>query len=93
MPTQSVNPTSAPSGWLKSYYFTRFVVSAIWVALAFTVARAMPPIAAVLLVAYPAWDALANFIELQQVEDVRVLDVFVEPQRRLDAGMQLRRRA
>ena len=63
MPTQSVNPTSAPSGWLKSYYFTRFVVSAIWVALAFTVARAMPPIAAVLLVAYPAWDALANFID------------------------------
>jgi uncharacterized membrane protein HdeD (DUF308 family) len=63
MPTQSVNPTSAPSGWLKSYYFTRFVVSAIWVALAFTVARTMPPIAAVLLVAYPAWDALANFID------------------------------
>ncbi len=63
MPTQSVNPTSAPSGWLKSYYSTRFVVSAIWVALAFTVARAMPPISAVLLVAYPAWDALANFID------------------------------
>jgi len=63
MPTQSVNPTSAPSGWLKSYYFTRFVVSAIWVALAFTVARTMPPISAVLLVAYPAWDALANFID------------------------------
>lgn len=63
MPTQSVTPTSAPSGWLKSYYFTRFVVSAIWVALAFTVARTMPPIAAVLLVAYPAWDAFANFID------------------------------
>lgn len=49
--------------WLKTYYYLRFAVSAIWVALAFTVAKAMPPLAAVMLVAYPAWDALANYLD------------------------------
>ncbi|MGN6376351.1 MAG: DUF308 domain-containing protein [Sphingomonas sp.] len=49
--------------WLKTYYYLRFAVSAIWVALAFTVARSMPPLAAVMLVAYPAWDALANYLD------------------------------
>jgi hypothetical protein len=49
--------------WLKTYYYLRFAVSAIWVALAFTVAKALPPLAAVMLVAYPAWDALANYLD------------------------------
>src|SRR3546814_8599069 len=49
--------------WLKTYYYLRFAVSAIWVALAFTVAKAMPPLAAMMLVAYPAWDALANYLD------------------------------
>jgi len=49
--------------WLKIYYYLRFLVSTIWVALAFTVAKAMPPLAAVMLVAYPAWDALANYLD------------------------------
>ncbi len=52
--------------WLKGYYFTRFVFSAIWVAVAFTVAKSAPPLAAVMLVAYPAWDALANFVDAQR---------------------------
>ena len=49
--------------WLKTYYYLRFAVSAIWVALAFTVAKTIPPLAAVMLVAYPAWDALANYLD------------------------------
>ncbi|AOR80233.1 DUF308 domain-containing protein [Novosphingobium resinovorum] len=49
--------------WLKTYYYLRFAVAAIWVALAFTVAKAMPPLAAVMLIAYPAWDALANYLD------------------------------
>jgi hypothetical protein len=49
--------------WLKTYYYLRFAVSAVWVALAFTVARAVPPLAAAMLVAYPAWDALANYLD------------------------------
>lgn len=57
------NVKSPDRDWLRTYYYLRFVVSAIWVALAFTVAKAMPPLAAVMLVAYPAWDALANYLD------------------------------
>jgi len=46
--------------WLKSYYFARAAVSAAWVAAAFAIGANMPAIAAALLVAYPAWDAIAN---------------------------------
>jgi uncharacterized membrane protein HdeD (DUF308 family) len=54
---------STDRDWLKTYYYLRFAVSAIWVALAFTVAKAMPSLAVVMLVAYPAWDALANYLD------------------------------
>lgn len=54
------------SSWLKSYYFTRFAVAAAWVLLAFTVAKSMPSLAAIMLVAYPAWDALANFVDARR---------------------------
>lgn len=57
------NAESPDQDWLKTYYYLRFAVSVIWVALAFTVAKAMPSLAAVMLVAYPAWDALANHID------------------------------
>ncbi|MDF0487835.1 DUF308 domain-containing protein [Sphingomonas sp. H39-1-10] len=61
---KTITDTKAPDrDWLKSYYYLRFAVAAIWVALAFTVAKAMPPLAAVMLVAYPAWDALANYLD------------------------------
>ncbi|MCB8876027.1 DUF308 domain-containing protein [Acidisoma silvae] len=65
MPTETVKTqaATAPASWLKTYYFLRFAISALWVALAFTLAKTMPPIAAVMLVAYPAWDALANVID------------------------------
>lgn len=43
--------------WLKLYYFARTVFSAAWVAAAFTAGQHSWAIAAVLLVAYPAWDA------------------------------------
>ena len=54
------------STWLKSYYFIRFAVAAAWVLLAFTVAKSMPSLAAIMLVAYPAWDALANFVDARR---------------------------
>jgi uncharacterized membrane protein HdeD (DUF308 family) len=57
-------PTNAAtSSWLKSYYFIRAVVAVIWFAAAFGVGKTSPVIAAVLLVAYPAWDALGNFVD------------------------------
>lgn len=64
MNDQSLDPSS--NGWLKTYYYLRFAVSAAWVAAAFTVAESSPPLAAAMLVAYPAWDALANYIDAQR---------------------------
>ncbi|USI75052.1 DUF308 domain-containing protein [Sphingomonas morindae] len=58
-----VTRAGAASHWLKRYYFTRFLVSALWVLLAFAVARHVPPLAAVMLIGYPAWDALANYVD------------------------------
>lgn len=71
MATQTIDhefgaPLHSVSGWLKRYYFARFAFSAIWVALAFAVARNVPPLAAVMMVGYPAWDAIANFVDAQQ---------------------------
>jgi uncharacterized membrane protein HdeD (DUF308 family) len=68
MNNQTVALVSSPSSnnWLKRYYFVRFVVSAAWVALAFSVAKGAPALAAIMLVAYPAWDALANVYDARQ---------------------------
>lgn len=49
--------------WLQRYYFLRFAVSTAWVVLAFSLARSVPSLAAVMLVAYPAWDAIANYLD------------------------------
>jgi hypothetical protein len=49
--------------WLKMYYFVRAAFSIVWVIAAATVAPHSPVIAAALLVCYPAWDALANFLD------------------------------
>jgi uncharacterized membrane protein HdeD (DUF308 family) len=53
----------ARSDALKRYYFLRAGVSVAWVAAAVTVGAANPLAAAVLLIAYPAWDALANALD------------------------------
>ncbi|MEG6508110.1 DUF308 domain-containing protein [Methyloligella sp. 2.7D] len=55
--------TMASNGWLKRYYYTRAGVAALWVAAVFTIGMENPLIAAVLLVGYPAWDALANLAD------------------------------
>lgn len=68
MNTQTIEnrPTPPASGWLKRYYFTRFAFSAAWVVIAFLVAKSVPALAAIMLVGYPAWDAIANFIDAQR---------------------------
>jgi uncharacterized membrane protein HdeD (DUF308 family) len=58
--------SASTSHWLKRYYFARFAFSAVWVAAAFGVARNVPALAAVMLVAYPAWDAAANFVDARR---------------------------
>jgi uncharacterized membrane protein HdeD (DUF308 family) len=62
-PIASRRSVPSSSTWLRNYYFVRFAVAAAWVVLAFTVGRTMPALAAILLVAYPAWDALANLFD------------------------------
>lgn len=68
MVSKTINNVADESStnWLKTYYFTRFAFSAVWVALAFSVARNAPALAAVMLVIYPAWDAAANFVDAQR---------------------------
>jgi uncharacterized membrane protein HdeD (DUF308 family) len=51
------------AAWLRKLYFVRAAFSFVWVALAFTVAKSSPAVAAALLVVYPAWDALANLVD------------------------------
>jgi hypothetical protein len=60
-PLPSTNATQ--ERWLKQYYFLRALVSAAWVASAFTAGHQSPAAAAGLLVAYPAWDAVANGLD------------------------------
>lgn len=64
--TNETNFVQSSNSWLKTYYFTRFAVAAAWVLLAFTLAKSMPSLAAIMLVAYPAWDALANFVDARR---------------------------
>jgi uncharacterized membrane protein HdeD (DUF308 family) len=60
MANNSTMPLHAGADALKRYYFLRAVVSAAWVVAAFTIGAVNPVVAGVLLVGYPAWDALAN---------------------------------
>jgi len=49
--------------WLKQYYFLRAVFSVAWVIAAFAIAPSSAVVSATLLVAYPAWDAAANYLD------------------------------
>lgn len=62
-------PTTAdrsPNQWLQTYYFLRAGVSVAWIALAVAIGRHHPAFGAVLLVAYPAWDAFANYLDARK---------------------------
>ncbi len=70
MPTSSTpNPSSSP--WLKTYYAARAAVSIAWIVAAVAIGKNVPTIAAILLVAYPAWDAVANFLDAQKSGGLR----------------------
>lgn len=56
------SPASTRTG-LAGYYAIRALVSALWVALALTIGKALPPLGIGLIVAYPAWDSLANYLD------------------------------
>ena len=63
MSTDHPTIDAAQERWLKQYYFLRALFSAAWVVAAFTAGRQSPSAAAGLLVAYPAWDAVANVLD------------------------------
>lgn len=54
--------SSPQSSWLRSYYFVRAVFSIAWVTAAI-LSGGHYALAIVLLVIYPAWDALANLVD------------------------------
>lgn len=56
----------AASRWLRNYSFARAAFSIAWVAAALAVGRQTPLAAAALLVAYPAWDAIANLVDARR---------------------------
>lgn len=70
--TPSTSTVSAPlQHWLKTYYFGRAGFSVLWVLAAFTVGKAIPAAGIALLVAYPAWDGLANWIDARRAGGLR----------------------
>ena len=54
------------NGNLARYYLVRAIVAAVWVVAAFVIGRSNATAAALLLVSYPAWDALANWFDAQE---------------------------
>jgi hypothetical protein len=54
---------AANAPWLKRYYVTRAAFSIAWVIAVLTVAQGSTAAGAVLLVLYPAWDAIANIAD------------------------------
>ncbi|GLQ89096.1 hypothetical protein [Dyella flagellata] len=52
--------------WLQKFYFLRSGGAAVWVALVLVTAPASVGLATALLVIYPAWDALANWLDAQR---------------------------
>jgi uncharacterized membrane protein HdeD (DUF308 family) len=65
VPQGTASLPAVASGDLARYYLVRGIVAAAWVAAAFTVGLSSPGAAAILLVSYPAWDALANWFDAQ----------------------------
>ncbi|WP_158938257.1 DUF308 domain-containing protein [Burkholderia sp. S171] len=57
--------------WLKHYYFSRAAFSVVWVALAFAIGQHAPAIGAALLIVYPLWDALANYVDMSRSGGMR----------------------
>ncbi|WP_374471072.1 DUF308 domain-containing protein [Phenylobacterium sp.] len=67
-PSSSASPQTQ---WLRTYYFTRAGVSVAWIGLAVAVGSRSPVFGALLFVAYPAWDALANLIDARRSGGLR----------------------
>lgn len=63
--SHSMNPRATSESWLKLYYFTRAAFSVAWIA-ALLASKGSAALTAVLLVGYPAWDALSNLVDAKR---------------------------
>lgn len=63
MRTHEIAPDTIDTQWLRQYYFLRAAFSVAWVIAAFAIAPSSAVIAVALLIAYPAWDAAANYLD------------------------------
>lgn len=59
----NINTPAEQENWLKRYYYVRAAFSALWLIAAITIGKSSAAASALLLIGYPAWDALANFID------------------------------
>jgi Short repeat of unknown function (DUF308) len=66
MTSRSVQLSNTQNKWLQTYFFIRAAGSVIWILLAIFIGKSNPTLGAVLFVVYPAWDALANFIDARR---------------------------
>lgn len=85
---ETVSAASTRSG-LRSLYLVRIVFSVIWVVVVFTTSHSLKSgdapsaVAAVLLVVYPLWDAIATVLELRttgrsgSLDRIRVINVLL----------------
>lgn len=62
---------STGSPWLQRYYLLRAAVALLWIALALALGHATAWAGPLLLVLYPAWDALANVLDARQSGGLR----------------------
>ncbi|BBY26940.1 DUF308 domain-containing protein [Mycolicibacterium sediminis] len=65
-PTLDERTSTGAQHWLRAYYALRGAVSLAWVAAALTVGTVSPWASGVLLVVYPAWDAMANVLDARR---------------------------
>ena len=63
MPNPEVSSPAGQAQWLKQYYFARAAFSILWVAAIVTIGQQSAALGAILLVAYPLWDAGANYVD------------------------------
>jgi hypothetical protein len=64
--TGQVDDVTRKNAWLRRYYFVRAGFSIVWVAAAFGLAHSVRPVVVALLLIYPAWDAVANYVDGQR---------------------------
>ena len=59
------------SDWLKRYYVIRALFSTLWVAAAAATGNSCAAIGVGLIIAYPAWDSLANYVDARRCGGLR----------------------